>query len=129
MRVLVTGSRDWYDEEHLRGALEMVYKHWLETERGTTFVVVQGGARGADTMAQRWAQEAHRIDARVLCELHSADWEQYGKAAGHIRNRVMVERGADYCLAFPLGESRGTRGCMKLAEQAQIPTFNLGGFE
>jgi hypothetical protein len=37
----------------------------------------------------------------------------------------MVELGADFCIGFPLGESKGTRGCMELARKAGIPTFDL----
>jgi hypothetical protein len=29
-------------------------------------------------------------------------------------------------LAFPLGESRGTRGCMKLAKEAGLNVINCG---
>ncbi|BBX09437.1 hypothetical protein MAIC_42400 [Mycolicibacterium aichiense] len=63
----------------------------------------------------------HLVDPDVTEEWHPADWDQYGKAAGHIRNNHMVSLGADLCLPFPLGESRGTRGCMLAAQKAGIP--------
>lgn len=53
-------------------------------------------------------------------QAYPADWDRYGRSAGHRRNAQMVADGADLCLAFPLGESRGTRGCMRLASQAGI---------
>lgn len=77
---------------------------------------MHGGARGADTLA---SVEAKQWGFNV--EVHPADWRSHGKAAGHRRNAEMVKLGADVCLAFPLGESRGTRGCMRLAEAAGIP--------
>lgn len=53
-----------------------------------------------------------------------ADWATLGNRAGPIRNQAMVDLG-DYlaCLAFPLGESRGTRDCMARAEAAGIPVL------
>jgi hypothetical protein len=53
-------------------------------------------------------------------EPHPADWAQHGKAAGMIRNREMVALGADVVLAFPLGRSPGTRGCIRTAEEAGL---------
>jgi hypothetical protein len=38
----------------------------------------------------------------------------------------MVSLGADVCLAFPLGASPGTRGCMNIAERAGIHVINKG---
>lgn len=37
----------------------------------------------------------------------------------------MVNSGADICLAFPIGTSKGTRHCMSLVEQANIPLINI----
>jgi hypothetical protein len=116
-RILVTGSRDWTDED----AISRAVIGWL-TEHGWPFpVIVHGGARGADTLA-------HRFAARwgFVSERHPAGWEQYGRSAGHRRNAEMVALGADVCLAFPLGVSPGTRGCMRLAEAAGIQVVNCG---
>jgi hypothetical protein len=121
-RVLVTGSREWTDYDAVADALnlELMVAEFL----GEDMVVVHGKARrGADPMADRWARAA---GPRVQPEEHPAEWDLYGKSAGHRRNAVMVARGADVCLAFPLGESRGTRGCMKLAEKAGIQVVNHG---
>ena len=84
-------------------------------------VVVHGAARGADSHADHAA-----MNWGWTPERHPADWDRYGKSAGHRRNAHMISLGADVCLAFPLGESVGTRGCMQLAEAAGIPVVNLG---
>jgi hypothetical protein len=98
------------------------------------FTVIHGGQKGFD----RWTGEWYGADyiADVLARQMGADvepypvpkeaWRRLGKAAGPIRNKVMVDAGADICLAFPLGESRGTRGCMELADAAGIPIRNWG---
>lgn len=117
VRILVTGSREWTDRSLIRSVL-LGYTYSLDP------VLVHGGARGADTIA---AQEfAELFGERGTVETHEADWDRYGPSAGPVRNAAMVALGADVCLAFPLGESRGTRGCMALAEKAGIPVLDYG---
>lgn len=117
-RVLVTGSRNYDDKDILFDALADQYEPGM--------IVVHGGARGADTIACEWVKKMQSLGYQVTTEVHQADWYEYGKAAGLVRNEVMVDAGADVCLAFPLGESRGTRHCMSAAEKAGIPVINLG---
>lgn len=123
LRILITGSRDWRDEKAIGDALAAA---WLEHGCGQALIVVNGGARGADAIAQRWACTMRNLGLPVHPEMHRADWDRYGKSAGHRRNAEMVARGADLVLAFPLGESRGTRGCMELARRAGIPVVDHG---
>ncbi|BBC43622.1 DprA-like DNA processing chain A [Mycobacterium phage AN9] len=120
-RVLITGSRVWKDRSMVWGALAN------ELRRSPSgLVVVHGGARGADDIADRWAWGKRQEGYNVTPELHRADWDRYGKRAGILRNIEMVQAGADLCLAFPLGNSVGTRHCMREAERAGIPVVNLG---
>lgn len=121
-RLLITGSRNhqWtpYDSHALLIAVRKILEktHALPT-------LVHGGATGADT-------EAALAGQRLLglpIEVHRADWNTYGRAAGPIRNKEMVNLGADLCLAFPdhpKGQgSRGTWGCIELAYQSGIPVL------
>lgn len=121
-RLLITGSRahQWtpYDSHALLIAVREILEKTHELP-----VLVHGGATGADT-------EAARVGQRFLnlpTEVHRADWNTHGRAAGPIRNKEMVNLGADLCLAFPdhsKGQgSRGTWGCIDLAYQAGIPTL------
>lgn len=124
MRVLVTGSRNWTDRETIEKALELVAdvaSVCADLASPKDITVVHGGARGVDTIA---AEVAREYGMRV--EEHRADWDRYGRSAGPRRNAEMVAAGADVCLAFPLGESRGTRGCMALAAKAGIEIVNYG---
>lgn len=114
MRILITGSRNWTNREIIRQALREAGQAAKTHPQGV--VVVHGGARGADMIAGEIAREFG-----CMIEVHPADWQAHGKAAGPIRNAHMVKLGADVCLAFPLGESRGTRHCMHMAEAAGIP--------
>jgi len=114
MRILITGSRDWTDRDAIEAAIVKAARDAGATPQGT--VIVHGKARGANTIA---ADIGRRYGC--LIEGHRADWDRYGKAAGHLRNGDMVTSGADICLAFPLGESRGTRDCIDQARTAGIP--------
>ena len=129
LRILVTGSRSWTDKRAVADGLTAVIGECgahlihgdppaLDWHRVT---VVHGDAAGADRIADRIARAWG-----MTVEAHPADWSRHGRSAGHQRNAEMVRLGADVCLAFPLGESRGTRGCMQLAEKAGIPVRNLG---
>jgi hypothetical protein len=115
VRILVTGSRDWTDRDTISVALRGYY------DRNRTAVLVHGAARGADLIAAGiWYLLGGQLEA------HEAKWRTQGTAAGVIRNQEMVDAGADVCLAFPLGESRGTRDCMRRAAKAGIPVINYG---
>jgi hypothetical protein len=117
----VTGSRDWADFAAIARALNAELE---QSPNGLT--VVHGDCpNGADRIADLWASTYPRR-AVVTVERYPADWKKHGKPAGFIRNQQMVNRGADVCLAFPLGESRGTRHCMAAATKAGIPVINLG---
>lgn len=114
IRILVTGSRDWPRNRaiEVRDAIEAVARgHHPVT-------IVHGAARGADAWADLTAE---RLGYRV--ERHPADWRRHGRAAGMIRNRDMVALRADVVVAFPLGCSPGTRGCIRAAQNAGIPVL------
>lgn len=114
MRILITGSREWTDRDLIREAIIFAAQTAGAHPQETT--IVHGGARGADTIAKE-------IGKQFGCQVegHAADWATYRKAAGHRRNAEMVALGADACLAFPIGKSPGTRGCVALCEKAGIP--------
>lgn len=117
-RVMLTGSRDYTDQAQVRRDLTATLAKW--GCRPDQVVVVNGMARGLDT-----AGRAAAIELGMRVEDHpvsGADWDRYGKSAGHRRNAVMVASTARRpaarrgVIAYPVGESRGTRGAMALAE-------------
>lgn len=122
MRVLVTGSRDWGDEQTVYEALNQTYIAWIQSpSRDKEFVVVHGGARGADTIADQWTRDVVLVEGPILCEQHFADWARCGNVAGHKRNQEMLDTGIDLVLAFQVGKSPGTKGCVKMAKRMDIP--------
>lgn len=125
-RLLVTGSRDWWDVAVVHQALEAVLRKWqrLYGCQPDQIVVVHGMAKGADTIARRVAlQLGMRVEDHPVKDW---EWKRYGNAAGHRRNARMVAHGALGCVAFPLGISKGTRGCMSLCGKAGIEVWNRG---
>ena len=109
MRALVVGDRDWDDEATIRRELRRLPR------RG---VVVHGDARGAERIADA---VAHELGLRV--EMYPATWRMQGRAAGPIRNRMMLARGnPDLVLAFHdnLAKSRGTKNMLALAQRARV---------
>lgn len=112
-RILVTGSRDWTDRQTIIDAF-LDLNEWRPIDWDDVVVVHGDCPTGADHIADVWARS---VGLKV--EAHPADWS-IGKKAGPLRNKKMVDLGADIVLAFPKGESRGTRGCIKLAQEAGL---------
>lgn len=134
-RILITGSRRWTDAEAIRDAIATAIGDY-----DGPVTIVHGGARGADQLA---AALATTFGPDVTAERWPADWDgdcrnachtghrqprngtSFCPMAGIYRNADMVAAGADICLAFPLGESRGTRDCMDRATAAGIPVIDI----
>ena len=103
MRVAVVGSRD-YPKLH-------EVKEYIAT-LGRGDVIITGGARGVDRMAEACAKER-----QLSVVVHYPDWNKYGKAAGPIRNEIIV-KDCDILVAFWDGTSRGTANAIQLAKAA-----------
>lgn len=112
--VLVCGDRYWSNRERLYEYLDQ------HDEKFGPLYIIQGGARGADMMAGQWMKWKGRSGTRV-----DAQWKKYGRAAGPIRNRKMLEYNPDIVIAFHnnIHVSKGTKDMLKAARQAGIPTI------
>lgn len=120
MRVLVCGSRTFSDGKIIHTMLGGIANGMLNAR--SAMVIITGMARGADMHAVNWANDH-------LMTLHEfpADWVQYGKRAGFLRNTQMLEEGKpDLVLAFvdkPLAQSRGTAMMVQIARAAGVKTY------
>ncbi len=102
----VVGSRDFTNYALFSKVLDEPYPFMTG--------IVSGGARGADTLAARFA-----IERGILLVVHKADWKGKGKSAGYQRNKLIV-RDADYMIAFLAETSKGTRHSINLAGEKGI---------
>ncbi len=109
MRVLFCGSRNWTDQVAIISQLN---------DLPADTVIIHGGARGADEMAGKMAEDILGMEV----EVYEADWERYGRAAGPIRNKRMLDEGKpDLVIAFMKPESKGTKNMVEIAEKAGVP--------
>lgn len=113
-RVLICGGTDYTDEKTF---IETLDKY---TDRENT-VLVSGHAKGADTLAEEYAGK-NGIEIKVF----PAQWSKYGKSAGPIRNKEMLdyisEAEEHFVIAFWNGRSRGTKHTIETAEKMGIET-------
>ena len=110
MKVIIAGGRDFDNYDYLS-----------ETMKNLNIIVsevVCGGARGADSLGEKWAQIND-----IPIKYFPADWDGLGNYAGHARNKQMAEY-ADFLVAFWDGKSRGTKfvidNCKKINKEITI---------
>lgn len=115
MRIIIAGSRHitditavWMEISHFHHDL-VVSKH----ADGIT-EVVSGCAAGVDTLGEQWAEQFN-----VPIKRFPADWTQYGRRAGVLRN-IEMARYADGLLSVWDGKSKGSAHMIKAAGQFGI---------
>lgn len=86
-----------------------------ELQQYMPFILVSGGAHGADSLAEKFADFN---DLKKIIFL--PDWKKFGRSAGYRRNAMIVER-ADLVIAFWDGASKGTKLTIDLAKEKGVP--------
>lgn len=96
---MISGSRYWDDME-----LEQKIS-WMFSQLPPGTLILHGGARGVDSVAERMAPRFGFITKVFL-----PDWNKYGKAAGPMRNSDMLFQ-ANYVFLFhkDISSSKGTK--------------------
>lgn len=112
MKVAIVGSRTFDDT----ALVDAIVRRLME--RDPDVVIVSGGARGADSLAEAAAKRL----CKTAPEIYPAEWGKYGRSAGMLRNRKIVGA-ADEVVALWDVESRGTLGTIRMAVLAKKPTF------
>jgi len=109
----VVGSRSFHDYEQLKDVLDREIKHVRLYKPDINIRIVSGGARGADTLARRYAYSR----ADVEYTEHRPDWKEHGRKAGIMRNYEIVKSSARL-VAFWNGKSKGTKHTIIAARQS-----------
>lgn len=116
MIAIVTGGRDYADYAMMHAALSS-----YDPDE-----VWHGGARGADALADKWAEPWGKSTP------FGADWKRHGRKAGPMRNQWMIDtalflmrnHGEEFVvLAFPGG--RGTEDCVQRATSAGLTVVSV----
>lgn len=116
MRDLHCGDRNWTDREPIRFFIQGKFDGF------TADVIIHGAARGADSIA---GEIAEKLGIEV--EAYPAEWDEYGKAAGVIRNQQMLEVGMPDRVIFwhkNLEKSKGTRDMVRIAKEAGVTVID-----
>ena len=110
----IIGSRNMISEPLFQEGVIQAIEQW-----GLPSSVVSGGAKGADTMGEKWAD-----DNGIDCIVYNSDWEKHGKKAGPLRNIDIIKK-ADKVLAFPSHKGKGTQHAISLAKVQQKEVLKL----
>ena len=112
-RVLVCGGRYYANKDLLFRVLDTAHA------ANPIVLLIHGGASGADALADEWQKQR-----MVRTRRYNADWLRHGKAAGPIRNQLMLDDGKpDLVIAFPGG--RGTADMVRRADAAGVPVVRV----
>jgi hypothetical protein len=113
LAILVTGAREYYNKKII---LETLKKY-----KDDNVVLIHGNCQGVDKLA---AEVGKGLGFEIEC--CPADWKKYGRAAGPIRNKEMIELLLNYKnrIMFAFHEnielSKGTKNCVNQAKKLGI---------
>jgi len=105
MKLIIAGSRTFNDYNLMKSCLDPILSLVDED-----IEIISGRAKGADQLGEKYAMEYG-----YELKLFPADWDQFGKRAGYLRNLEMAEYGT-HCICFWDGKSHGTKMMIELAQ-------------
>lgn len=112
VKLIIAGSR------HLNADIETI-DMCLEFFDLEPTEIVCGCAKGIDSAGEQWA-----IYMKVHVEGFCAEWDKYGKRAGHLRNGQMADYG-DALLLIWDGQSKGSANMKKQMEDRGKPVYEI----
>lgn len=121
MNVIIAGSRTIIDYKIVCRAVSQALWKWGKAYTDIT-EIFSGCAKGVDRLGEQWAVENSK---RLL--LYPAEWKNYGKKAGYLRN-IRMAKYADALIAVWDGKSKGTKHMIDIANKKGLKVFvyNLG---
>lgn len=128
MRILICGGRTYTDEKNFNALMD--FMHWRRWAHFPPTIIIHGGARGADTLADKWAKKHGHSVLPFLADWNDLthpkavirtrpDGSKYDLLAGYRRNQRMIDEGKpEVAVAFPGGG--GTTDMVTRARKAGI---------
>lgn len=117
--ILICGDRNYIDVETITSVLTMCQQKY------GSITIIHGGCSGADTISGAYA-----TCNKLPCKSFPAQWKQYGRGAGPIRNKQMIEEGnPSLVIAFhpDIKSSKGTKDMVSQAMKKNIPVMLVSG--
>lgn len=111
MKIAFTGGRNYAKRD-------LVTTYLREEVSRTDTVLVGDCPTGLDNFVRTWCLN-HQQPMRVF----AANWDEFGKAAGPLRNLAMLKHGAGILIAWPGG--KGTRSCIVQARGLGISVLYM----
>ena len=111
-RIVIAGCRNYNNYDEAKQYIDFCLS---DIRKANDIVIVSGGASGADTIGERYAEENG-----FKVEKYPADWKNYGRSAGPRRNKLMAEV-SDYVICFWDEKSKGTKSMIDYARKCGKP--------
>lgn len=108
--VAIIGSRNFNDYSFAKNEILKITKDIVINK------IISGGAKGADKIAETFANEFD-----IPTEIILPDWSK-GRGAGMIRNTDIIKK-SDYVIAFWDGQSKGTLDSINKAKKSNKILF------
>lgn len=109
MNIAIVGSRHYNDYNQFETLLNQL----IINENLNITSIISGGSKGVDSLAEIFA-----LNNDIKFIKYTADWKHYGKSAGPIRNKLIIDH-SDYVIAFWDGKSKGTLNSLNLANKSK----------
>ena len=120
MKLIIAGSREITNKveifEIIRKYIETSFKVNLLTDI-SELSIISGMAREIDSVAVKYAKENN-----IKLLEYPANWKNFGKSAGHIRNLEMAKDGT-HLLAIWDGQSKGTKNMIDQMKKMGKSTY------
>jgi hypothetical protein len=110
LKLIIAGSRDFNDYNLLKESCDL----FLSELKWENVEIVCGTARGADTLGEKYGKKSG-----FPIIYFPAEWDLYGKSAGHRRNRQMARYGS-HAIIFWDGKSKGSKGMIELCQHNNL---------
>lgn len=126
IRILVTGSRIGIEYAQVARELTLaIYDFYEPNKSGQEIKIIHGNCHGTDLLASEFCNKISNSlpGCRITQEKHpvtQSDFKKYGNKAYFLRNKKMVDLGADRVLVFNCNNSKGATMTKTLALNAGL---------